>query len=550
MPTGPGSIRLFKFAGIQVFLHWSWFLVAMYEMNARSSTYSSFVWNGIEYVALFGIVTMHEFGHALACRQVGGRAERIVLWPLGGVAYVDPPPRPSATLWSIAAGPLVNVALLPVFGSLLLLGSYAGIAQFSPDLNALLQALMFINVVLLLFNILPIYPLDGGQILRSLLWFAIGRAQSLLVASVIGFVGVAALGLLAFAVGSLWIGVLALFAGLQCLMGFAHARMLKAPRREGHTCPACRKAAPKGAFWVCGSCRRLYDPFESARWAPQAFGESSSIGLNLSVQDQQPSSTTGQPKCPRCRTLSAELKCPECGAAHTYQDWQLAAAKPVESERFKSAQPAGTPSVAPIVFGVISALIAVPALMAALLFWKASSEAIALEPAFQQEINFLWAAEGIPIPGAASMALLSDYPYDAYVEASTSDAGGVVLDDIAVVNPTTGEQMHVEFREAGEAEVFRREGRELRPKASFSVPKDGRYSIHTITSGESFPNARVKIGTSATRLNGSGGPLYRGIAIGASVVSFVLAIGAFLSFRHYYRRRRTFAESRIPDFTP
>jgi Zn-dependent protease len=56
----------------------------------------------------------HEFGHALACRQVGGQADLIVLWPLGGVAYVSPPPRPGALLWRIAAGPLVNVLLVPV----------------------------------------------------------------------------------------------------------------------------------------------------------------------------------------------------------------------------------------------------------------------------------------------------------------------------------------------------------------------------------------------------------------------------------------------------
>src|ERR1700751_402735 len=115
MPTArQGAIRLFRFSGIDVFLHWSWFLVAAYEIQARSGRYSSITWNVLEYLALFLIVLVHEFGHALACRQVGGRADHIVLWPLGGVAYVDPPPRPGATLWSIAAGPLVNVVLLPV----------------------------------------------------------------------------------------------------------------------------------------------------------------------------------------------------------------------------------------------------------------------------------------------------------------------------------------------------------------------------------------------------------------------------------------------------
>src|SRR3984893_7291439 len=108
------AIRLFRFSGIDVSLHWSGFLVAAYEIGDRQTAYSSITWNVAEYLALFLIVMLHEFGHALACRQVGGGANQIVLWPLGGVAYVNPPQRPGAYLWSIAAGPLVNVALLPI----------------------------------------------------------------------------------------------------------------------------------------------------------------------------------------------------------------------------------------------------------------------------------------------------------------------------------------------------------------------------------------------------------------------------------------------------
>src|SRR5271165_649278 len=175
MPSGrQGSIRLFRFSGIDVFLHWSWFLVAAYEIQDRKGSYSSVTWNVVEYLALFLIVMLHEFGHALACRQVGGRADRIVLWPLGGVAYVDPPPRPGATLWSIAAGPLVNVALIPIIMGVgrmsLLLGWYAAV----PDFRTLIHAVFYMNLGLLVFNILPIYPLDGGQILRALLWFVMG----------------------------------------------------------------------------------------------------------------------------------------------------------------------------------------------------------------------------------------------------------------------------------------------------------------------------------------------------------------------------------------
>ena len=85
-PTQNGSFRLFRIAGIDLYLHWSWFVVAMYEISSRTMGYSSPLWNALEYVTLFGIVLLHEMGHALACRQVGGQANLIVLWPLGGVA--------------------------------------------------------------------------------------------------------------------------------------------------------------------------------------------------------------------------------------------------------------------------------------------------------------------------------------------------------------------------------------------------------------------------------------------------------------------------------
>src|SRR5438445_2011199 len=119
-----GSIRLFRVAGIDVFLHWSWFFFALLRLQVDNSDdpfgfapYESQVWYAVEYLALFGMVLLHEFGHVLACRSVGGIANRIVLWPLGGIAFVDPPARPLALLWSIAAGPLVNALLLaPTLG--------------------------------------------------------------------------------------------------------------------------------------------------------------------------------------------------------------------------------------------------------------------------------------------------------------------------------------------------------------------------------------------------------------------------------------------------
>lgn len=171
MPTFRSSIRLFRFAGIDLFLHWSWFLIALYEINTQAGRYSSLAWNVAEDLSLFLIVTLHEFGHALACRQVGGTANRIVLWPFGGVAFVDPPPRPGATLWTISAGPLVNVALIPLLYGLWVLAQSSGLAR---DPRELFHSVLYIDVVLLVFNMLPVYPLDGGQILRSLFWFVWG----------------------------------------------------------------------------------------------------------------------------------------------------------------------------------------------------------------------------------------------------------------------------------------------------------------------------------------------------------------------------------------
>lgn len=224
LPESQGCFRLFRFAGITVLLHWSWLLVAAWMISDRAKEYSSIGWNIAEYVSLFVIVLLHEFGHALACRQVGGRADRIVLWPFGGIAFVSPPPRPGAHLWSIAAGPLVNVVLLPVTIGLVFLA--AATAPAHAELQHFVQNVARINAMLLIFNMLPIYPLDGGQILHALLWFPLGRARSLLICSVLGLMGAAALVALAVSAGSTWLTILALFIAMQAWVGLSQVRTL------------------------------------------------------------------------------------------------------------------------------------------------------------------------------------------------------------------------------------------------------------------------------------------------------------------------------------
>ena len=222
-----GTIRLFKFSGIQVYLHFSWFLVAAYELSRRTGIYSSPIWAAYEYLALFGIVLLHEFGHALACRQTGGTADQIVLWPLGGIAFVNPPRRPGAMLWSIAAGPLVNVLLVPVF-TLAVSLTARGIHE-SPDLYVLMVWLWRINLGLLIFNLLPVYPLDGGQILRSLLWFPLGEIRSLQIASALGLVGavlLAGLALYLQIMQPIWVAIMAIFLISQAFTGWRYAQAL------------------------------------------------------------------------------------------------------------------------------------------------------------------------------------------------------------------------------------------------------------------------------------------------------------------------------------
>ena len=294
-----GSIHLFRLAGVDLFLHWSWFVVAVFEIQSRKGRYTSVTWNVLEYLALFLIVLMHEFGHALACRQTGGTANQIVLWPLGGVAYVNPPQRPGATLWSIAAGPLVNVVLLPILIAAVVMSRSLGWAQAMPDVYQLLRTVMWIDVSLLVFNMLPIYPLDGGQILRSLLWFVLGRARSLMVATSLGFVGVVGFFVLAMWMRSFWLGAIAIFMLLNCWGGLKHAqtllRLARLPRRKEFACPSCRTAPPIGAYWKCGQCGQPFDTFQTG-------------GV-----------------CPHCAAQFATTVCLDCGEQHPINDWIVGA---------------------------------------------------------------------------------------------------------------------------------------------------------------------------------------------------------------------------------
>ncbi len=237
MPQTAGALRLFSLFGIHVFLHWSWFFLLLFVWSTYTLRYDTFAWGVVEIAAIFALVTMHEFGHALACRSVGGRADRIVLWPLGGVAFVQPPKRPGAVLWSIVAGPLVNVILIPITVAIMWVivpieqvreaQNFAMLLRQLNNVETLVLIITLVNVMMLVFNLLPAFPLDGGQILHALLWFRIGHAHSLLVAAQVGL-GLAIVGGAAalFLLGSIWLLILAAFIGFNSFHAIRTARFL------------------------------------------------------------------------------------------------------------------------------------------------------------------------------------------------------------------------------------------------------------------------------------------------------------------------------------
>jgi len=163
------------------------------------------------------------------------------------------------------------------------------------DAHMLLRAIWQINLVLLIFNILPIYPLDGGQILRSLLWFVLGRARSLMVATILGFIGIAAFIGLAIWIHSAWFGIMAAFMLMNCWGGLQHARALsrfaKLPRRDGFACPQCKTSPPIGDYWKCGKCGQGFDTFQA------------------------------QGVCPHCAAQFSVTRCLACGAASPMSEW-------------------------------------------------------------------------------------------------------------------------------------------------------------------------------------------------------------------------------------
>jgi len=174
------SIPLGRILGIRIGIHWSWLVVfALIAWTLASGifpdtnpglSHASYVWMAIVAATLFfASLLLHEMGHALQARRDGMEIDGITLWLFGGVAkFKGMFPSAGAEFRIAIAGPLVSLAL----GLLFSLGAWAISTRQSVD--AVAAWLGYINLTLLVFNLLPALPLDGGRVLRSILWHVRG----------------------------------------------------------------------------------------------------------------------------------------------------------------------------------------------------------------------------------------------------------------------------------------------------------------------------------------------------------------------------------------
>jgi Zn-dependent protease/CBS domain-containing protein len=184
------SIPIATIAGTVVRIHMTfllflvWIGAAQWRVGGREAALE-----GVLFIVLiFACVLAHEFGHIFAARRYGIRTPEVTLWPIGGVASLERiPEKPSEELVVALAGPAVNVviaALLLLFLGLSLDG--AAMTELENPRASLLARVAAANIFLVVFNLIPAFPMDGGRVLRALLAMRMGRAEATRVAARIG----------------------------------------------------------------------------------------------------------------------------------------------------------------------------------------------------------------------------------------------------------------------------------------------------------------------------------------------------------------------------
>jgi len=213
------SWKIGEFAGISVYIHTT-FLLLLGWIGVSSLLQGSSLSVALSSVgfmlALFACVVLHEFGHALTAKRFGIKTRDITLLPIGGVARLERiPDNPVHELWVALAGPAVNVAIgALLLGWLILSRTLQPLTALSVTGGPFLERLLMVNAVLVGFNMIPAFPMDGGRVLRALLalrleytratQLAAGIGQGL--ALLLGFIGLIANTLLIFTALFVWIG--------------------------------------------------------------------------------------------------------------------------------------------------------------------------------------------------------------------------------------------------------------------------------------------------------------------------------------------------------
>lgn len=185
------------FANIPVKIHWTFILILVYVGSTAASHGSAWLAIVIELcfvLTMFLCVVLHEFGHALTAKRYGIETEDIILLPIGGVARLrNLPEKPIQELIIAIMGPMVNVIIAIILFSYLF--SRFGVEYFSIEnfggldfasWYGFIPLLMISNILLVLFNMIPAFPMDGGRVLRALLAMGLGRLRATKIASIIG----------------------------------------------------------------------------------------------------------------------------------------------------------------------------------------------------------------------------------------------------------------------------------------------------------------------------------------------------------------------------
>lgn len=212
------SWTIFRAFGIPVRLHWTFALLAGFvgvTTYSQGGAAAAFAMVSL-LLAVFACVVLHEFGHALTARRFGIRTRDITLLPIGGIAAIERmPSKPMQEFWIAVAGPAVNVIIAAVIGLIgLAIHGPAGIVGFLSS-GSFLSTLLWINLALIVFNMIPAFPLDGGRVLRALLWQWLGRGRGTDIAARIGQVAAVGLGIAGIATGNFILALIAVFIFLS-----------------------------------------------------------------------------------------------------------------------------------------------------------------------------------------------------------------------------------------------------------------------------------------------------------------------------------------------